>query len=360
MIYNFLLPYIHSSHLANLLHYVSFRSFLAFIFSFIIWLIFGQKFISIMAHWQKYGQPIRALGPQSHSVKIGTPTMGGILMIVSIAFTTIVFCDLTNIYIWCSLAILAIFGILGFVDDYSKIKANTHYGIKPKHKLIVQLGASLIASAIIVLTIPRGGELLFPFVKNVALNLGYFYILFASFVIIGASNAVNLTDGLDGLASILLAISFGCFAVICYFSGNLFYAKYLIITHVIGAEELTILCSAVIGTCLGFLWFNCQPAAIFMGDTGSLALGGLLGVVSVIVKHEIMLAIIGGVFVLETLSVIIQVYYFKYSKGKRIFKMAPLHHHFEQSGWPESKVVIRFTIIAAVLAVVGLLSLKLR
>jgi phospho-N-acetylmuramoyl-pentapeptide-transferase len=360
MIYNLLLPYCNQYHLANLFHYVSFRSFLAFLLPFIVWCIYGDKFIAKMRILQKFGQPIRDLGPKSHMTKIGTPTMGGLFIIFLITISTLLFADLKNIYIWCSITIILGFGLIGAADDYTKIKFNNHNGLTVKQKLAIQIILSVLIGAIICYSIPSGYSLLFPFIKNFSLNLGYFYLIFTTFVIIGSSNAVNLTDGLDGLASLLLFIAFGCFAIICYLAGNIFYSKYLLIQHIIGASELTILCAATMGSLLGFLWYNSQPASIFMGDTGSLALGALLGCVSIIVKQEITLAIIGGVFVIETLSVLMQVYYFKYTKGRRIFKMAPLHHHFEQCGWPESKVVIRFTIVAIILAIIGLLSLKIR
>lgn len=360
MLYNLLLPYSTQYNLANLFHYISFRSFLAFLLPFILWCVYGEKFIVQMRSFQKFGQPIRDDGPQSHMVKAGTPTMGGILIIGLIILSTLLFADITNIYIWSSIAILLGFGLLGMADDYAKIKRNNHRGLTVKQKLAIQLILSLGFSFIVCSFNKNGYDLMLPFVKNFSLNLGYFYLLFSSFVIIGTSNAVNLTDGLDGLAAALLFIAFSCFAIFCYLSGNFIYAQYLFIEYIIGASELTILCAATMGSCLGFLWYNSQPASIFMGDTGSLALGGLLGAISTIVKQEILLAIIGGVFVVETLSVFLQVYYFKYTKGKRIFRMAPLHHHFEQCGWPESKVVVRFTIVAIILAIIGLLSLKIR
>ena len=362
MLYNILIPYVNKLHIANLFHYITFRSGLAILTSLIICFIIGPKLINYLRTLQKYGQPIREDGPETHKEKAGTPTMGGIMIIGSVVISTLLLADLTNPYIWISLFVFIAYGVLGFLDDYSKIKKNNSKGISGKMKLLVQLTVGLVAYIVVQYFTADNfaTQLSFPFFKNILINLGFFYLPFAIFVVVGSSNAVNLTDGLDGLATVPIAIAAASFALISYLVGNSFYSSYLQIVHLQGVGELTIFCCAIVGGSLGFLWYNAQPAEIFMGDTGSLSLGGALGIIAVITKHEIVLGIIGGVFVIETLSVIIQVYYFKATGGKRIFKMAPLHHHFEKQGWKESKVVIRFWIIAVIFALVGLSSLKLR
>lgn len=362
MLYNILIPYINKLHIANLFHYITLRSGLAILISLTICFAVGSKLINFLKNLQKNGQPIRDDGPETHKAKAGTPTMGGIMIIGSVVASTLLLADLTNYYIWITLFVLVSYGALGFLDDYSKIKKNNSKGVSGKIKLFIQLIVALIAClAVEHLADHRASNVLsFPFFKNLFLDLGYFYLPFAIFVIVGSSNAVNLTDGLDGLATVPIAIAAASFALISYLVGNSIYSNYLQIIHLQGVGELTIFCSAIVGGSLGFLWFNAQPAEIFMGDTGSLSLGGALGIVAVITKHEMVLGLIGGVFVIETLSVIIQVYYFKATGGKRIFKMAPLHHHFEKQGWKESKVVIRFWIIAVIFALIGLSSLKLR
>ena len=362
MIYNLLLPYASKWHLANLMHYITFRSLLAMALSAILCFIFGPYIIAALRRLQKFGQPIREDGPQSHAKKAGTPTMGGLMILGSTIISTILLADLRSIYIWTVLFVMCSYGFLGFWDDYLKVSKRNTQGVRGRVKLLVQLIVALIACYLIQSQSvgDHNTHLAIPFFKNVFLDLGYFYLPFAAIVIIGSSNAVNLTDGLDGLAIVPIAIAAGAFAIITYLVGNSIYANYLQVIYVPNIGELTVLCSALIGASIGFLWFNAQPAEVFMGDTGSLALGGTLGAISVITKHELVLAIIGGVFVMETLSVIIQVYYFKLTGGKRVFKMAPIHHHFEQSGWSESKVVIRFWIMAVIFAVIGLSSLKLR
>jgi phospho-N-acetylmuramoyl-pentapeptide-transferase len=362
MFYNFLAPYAGSFHIANLFTYISFRSGLAILMSMIICFVIGPRLIAYLRSIQKYGQPIREDGPESHFNKAGTPTMGGLMIILSTTISTLCFANLANPYIWVSLFVLVMFGILGFMDDYTKISKNNYRGISGKTKLIIQFLVSIVAYMVIQYYAKPEftTQLSFPFFKSAFIDLGYFYIPFTMCVIIGSSNAVNLTDGLDGLAIGTIAIAVASFGLISYLVGNSIYANYLQIIHVRGVGELTVLCAAIIGSSLGFLWYNSQPAEIFMGDTGSLALGGVLGTISVITKHEITLCIIGGVFVIETLSVILQVGYFKKSRGKRIFLMAPLHHHFEKKGWPESKVVVRFWILAIIFALIGLSSLKLR
>jgi phospho-N-acetylmuramoyl-pentapeptide-transferase len=325
-------------------------------------LYFGPAIIKLLRSLQKNGQPIRSDGPQSHLSKVGTPTMGGVMIVSTTLTTTLLLVNLANPYIWITLFVFVSFGILGFIDDYTKIQKNHHGGVSGKMKLLIQFIVSGIAFGAIAYysNSEHITHLAFPFLKKFFLDLGYFYIPFAMVVIIGSSNAVNLTDGLDGLAIGTTTIAISAFSLISYLVGNSIYSNYLQIVHVADVGELTILCAAIIGSSLGFLWYNCQPAEMFMGDTGSLALGGAIGVISVITKHELTLGIIGGVFVIETLSVIIQVYYFKRSGGKRVFLMAPLHHHFEKKGWPESKVVTRFWILAIIFALIGLSSLKLR
>ncbi|WP_341794014.1 MULTISPECIES: phospho-N-acetylmuramoyl-pentapeptide-transferase [unclassified Rickettsia] len=361
MLYNLLLPYVHNSHIANLFHYITFRSSLAILISLIFCFLIGPRLIRFLHTLQKHGQPIRSDGPESHQMKAGTPTMGGIMIILSVCFSTLLLADLTNKYIWISIFGFISFGIIGFIDDYAKITKNNHKGIRSKNKFLLQILISLIICISLQYTDnPGDNQLAIPFFKNLLLNLGYFYIPFAMFVIVGASNAVNLTDGLDGLATVPIALTASSFALISYLAGNHIYANYLQIMYIPNSGELTIFCASIAGASLGFLWFNAQPAEVFMGDTGSLSLGGVLGVISIITKHELVLGIIGGLFVIETISVILQVYYFKTTNGKRIFKMAPLHHHFEKNGWAESKVVIRFWIIAVIFALIGLSSLKLR
>ena len=362
MIYNLLLPYATKWHIANLMHYITFRSLLAMTLSALMCFILGPSIILMLRKWQKFGQPIRDDGPQTHAKKAGTPTMGGLMILGSTIISTLLLADLTSIYIWTVLFVMCSYGFLGFWDDYLKVKKQNPQGVRGKIKLLVQLVVAMIACYIIQAQSvgAHSTHLAIPFFKNIFLDLGYFYLPFAAIVIIGSSNAVNLTDGLDGLAIVPIAIAAGAFAIIAYLVGNSIYANYLQVIYVPNIGELTVLCCALIGSSIGFLWFNAQPAEVFMGDTGSLALGGTLGAISVITKHELVLAIIGGVFVMETISVIIQVYYFKLTGGKRVFKMAPIHHHFEQSGWSESKVVVRFWIMAIIFAVIGLSSLKLR
>jgi phospho-N-acetylmuramoyl-pentapeptide-transferase len=362
MLYNLLLPHVNDSNIANLFHYITFRSVVAMLSSLILCFMIAPRSINYLRSLQKYGQPIRDDGPQSHKAKVGTPTMGGIIIIITTIIPTLLLVDLTNPYIWITMFVFIGLGIVGFVDDYAKVTKNNHYGISGKKKLMIQCLLSLIACILIELVIPSeyNNKLALPFCKNLLINLGIFYLPFTMFVISGASNAVNLTDGLDGLAIVPVAICAGSFGIIAYLTGNHIYSHYLHLVYIPHVGELSILCSSIVGSSLGFLWFNSQPAEIFMGDIGSLSLGGVLGVISVITKHEIILAIIGGLFVIEALSVIIQVYYFKLTSGKRIFRMAPIHHHFEKLGWPESKVVIRFWIVAIIFALIGLSSLKLR
>jgi len=361
--YYFLLPLsIHHSFF-NLLHYITFRSWGAAITALLICFVIGPGIIDWLKRKQQGGQPIRENGPSSHLVtKKGTPTMGGFMMFLAIIFSTLLWANLANTYIWITLFVMAGFGTLGFWDDYLKVTKKNTKGVSGKRKLAIQGVIALIA-ALWIQSLASTGEvtfLAFPFLKTLFIDLGWFYLPFAVIVMIGASNAVNLTDGLDGLAIVPIMIATGCFSLISYLVGHLKFADYLYLHFVPGAGELSVLCAAIIGSGLGFLWFNAPPARVFMGDTGSLALGGVLGTMSVITKHEIVLAIVGGLFVIEAVSVMIQVGYFKITGGKRFFGMAPIHHHFEKKGWSEPTVVIRFWIVSVIFALIGLATLKLR
>ena len=361
MLYNLLLNYVELLSFLNVFKYITFRTGLAFFTSLLISLLIGGPFIRLFSN-KNIINPIREDGPTDHIIKkIGTPTMGGVIILLGLIISVLLWADLSNIYIIFCLYIVFTFGLLGAYDDYKKIKNGNSQGISSKSKLIVQIILAMIGMIILTYLIDyqEFKNLYFPFFKNLVVNLGWFFIPFSIFVIVGSSNAVNLTDGLDGLATVPVILVAGCFAFICYVSGNVVFSEYLQILYIEGAGEISIFCGAIIGACLGFLWFNAPPAKIFMGDTGSLALGGSLGAVGVITKHEIVLAITGGLFVLEALSVVIQVISFKLT-GKRIFKMAPIHHHFEKKGWPESTVVVRFWIISIILAMIGLATLKLR
>jgi len=361
MFYNFLLEFVEVFSFLNVFKYITFRTGLAVFTSLILVLIIGGPFIKMVSE-KKIVNPIRNDGPDDHIIKkIGTPTMGGLVILIGIIFSVLMWSDITNIYIIFCLFILVSFGLLGALDDYKKIKNNNSSGISFKFKLSSQIILSIIGISFLTyyLEYQELTNLYFPFFKDLFINLGWFFIPFSIFVIVGASNAVNLTDGLDGLATVPVILVAACFAFISYVAGNIIFSEYLKITYIEGTGEIAIFCGAIIGSCLGFLWFNAPPAKIFMGDTGSLSLGGSLGAIGIITKHEIVLAITGGLFVLEALSVIVQVISFKLT-GKRVFKMAPIHHHFEKKGWPESTVVIRFWIISIILALIGLATLKLR
>jgi len=361
MLYLLLSPF--TSEYTNLFRYITFRAGGAILTAMLISFIFGPRMIAWLKLKQHGGQPIREDGPQSHLLtKKGTPTMGGLMMLLSIGISTLLWADLSNQYIWITLFITYGFGALGFADDYLKVTKKNTKGVAGKKKLLVQFSLCLVAALWIQELSPANysTQLAFPFFKNLLLDLGVLYIPFVMIVMVGASNAVNLTDGLDGLAIVPIMIASACFALICYLVGHFAFAGYLQLHHIPGASELAVLLFSVIGAGLGFLWFNAPPAKIFMGDVGSLSLGGTLGTVAVITKHEIVLSIIGGLFVMEALSVIIQVYYFKFTGGKRFFGMAPVHHHFEKKGWSEPTVVIRFWIIAVIFALIGLSTLKLR
>ncbi len=363
MLYHLLYAHAPEWGALNLFRYITFRTGAALLTALLISLYCGPFIIRWLKSKQKDGQPIRKEGPQSHLLtKKGTPTMGGILILLAFFISSFLWGNLTDPYLWIVLGITVAFGLIGFRDDYLKLTKNTSKGLSAKAKFLLQMGLAGIAVIGIVCFSPDdvAMKLSIPFTKNLMLDLGWFYIIFSAIVIVGSSNSVNLTDGLDGLAIGPTIVATLCFGFISYFVGNAVFSGYLLIPYVPGVGELSVLCGALVGASLGFLWFNAPPAQVFMGDTGSLSIGAFLGTLGVITKHELILAVIGGLFVVEALSVIIQVGYFKYTKGKRIFLMAPLHHHFEKKGWAEATVVIRFWIIAIVLGLVGLASLKLR
>ena len=361
MLYSLISELVDQYSFLNVFKYLTFRTGLAMFTSMIIVLLVGTPFINFFSARQIL-DPIRDDGPTEHIIKkIGTPTMGGVLILLGLFSGILLWGDLSNYHIWFLIYIVSSFGLLGAYDDYKKIKFKNSYGISFKFKFISQI---LIAT-VGVLSLSHFSQnieltnLYFPFFKNLIINLGWFFIPFSVFIIVGSSNAVNLTDGLVGLATVPVILVAGCFAFISYVTGNILFSEYLNIPYLVGIGEVSVFCGAIIGACLGFLWFNAPPAKIFMGDTGSLALGGSLGAIGIITKHEIVLAITGGLFVLEAVSVIVQVISFKLT-GKRVFRMAPIHHHFEKKGWSESTVVIRFWIIAIILAMIGLATLKLR
>jgi phospho-N-acetylmuramoyl-pentapeptide-transferase len=351
----------------NLFRYITFRTGGALFTSALIVFLFGPRIISSLRVRQGKGQPIRADGPQTHFKKAGTPTMGGLMIIAGVVGSCLLWADLSSVYVVAVLLVTLGFGAIGFYDDYLKVTKQSDKGFSGRKRLFIEFVIACLAVYFMMRSALASGpagstfgsSIAFPFFKDFMLNLGIFFVLFGGFVIVAAGNAVNLTDGLDGLAIVPVMIAAASFGVIAYLAGNVVFANYLQINFVPGTGELSVVLGAMIGAGLGFLWFNAPPAAIFMGDTGSLALGGMIGTVAVATKHEIVMAIIGGLFVMETLSVIIQVGFFKMT-GRRVFLMAPIHHHFEKKGWTESQVVIRFWIIAVVLAMVGLSTLKLR
>ena len=361
----------------NVFRYITFRAGGALVTSALIVFLFGPAMIRNLRLRQGKGQPIRADGPQTHFKKAGTPTMGGLMILVGLVVSALLWADLRSIYVWTVLFVTVAFGAIGYYDDYLKVRKRHEAGFSSKARLALEGLVAAIACALIVfygsqselIATDSNGlptkladmatAVTFPFLKEFVIDLGIFFIVFGMFVIVAFGNAVNLTDGLDGLAIVPVMIATGTLGVIAYLSGNVIFASYLQIHHVAGTGELAIICGAMIGAGLGFLWFNAPPAAIFMGDTGSLALGGMLGTIAVATKHEIVLAIIGGLFVMEAVSVVLQVFSFK-TTGRRVFKMAPIHHHFEQLGWTESQVVIRFWIISIMFALMGLATLKLR
>ena len=341
----------------NLIRYISFRAGAATATALAIGLLLGPVFIRWLRAKQGKGQPIRSDGPQSHLAKRGTPTMGGLLILISVAISVLLWMDLTNVYVWACLMVTGGFGLIGFLDDYDKVKKAHHAGLSARMRLFLEFAIAGLATWLMVRM--SGTHLYLPFVQGAVIDISWAYIPFGAFVIVAFGNSVNLTDGLDGLATMPVIIACMAFTLITYLVGNVKYATYLGLPHVPGAGDLTVLLLAVVGAGLAFLWFNAPPAAVFMGDTGSLALGGALGAVAVATHHEFVLVIIGGLFVLEAVSVVVQVFWFK-RYGKRIFRMAPIHHHFEHLGWSEPTVVIRFWIISFILALAGLSTLKLR
>lgn len=346
----------------NVFRYLTVRTGGAVLTGLVICFVLGPALINWLRERQGKGQPIRSDGPQRHIVeKQGTPTMGGLLILISLVCSIILWADLSNGYVWGVIAVAIGFGALGFVDDYKKVQKQSVDGISARAKLLFQI---IIAGGAVIWLMqlqvePLNGALAMPFFKDVLFNLGWGFVAFGALVIVGSSNAVNLTDGLDGLAIVPVMIAAATFLLIAYLVGNVVFADYLQLHYVAGTGELTVVLGALLGAGLGFLWFNAPPAMVFMGDTGSLSLGGVLGAVAVAVKHEIVLAVVGGLFVVEAVSVIVQVVSFKLT-GKRVFRMAPIHHHFEQLGWAESTIVVRFWIIAVILALIGLSTLKLR
>jgi phospho-N-acetylmuramoyl-pentapeptide-transferase len=346
----------------NVFRYITFRTGGAIVTALVFVFLFGGPIIDLLRMKQGKGQPIRTDGPQSHLItKKGTPTMGGLMILSGLFVSTLLWANPGNPYVWVVLGVTLSYGAIGFYDDYLKVTKQTHAGFAGRTRLLVEAVIAIIACTILshLGHGPIATSLVFPFIKELVINLGWGFVLFGAFVIVGAGNAVNLTDGLDGLAIVPVMIAAASFGLISYLAGNTVFADYLQIHYVAGTGELSVLCGALIGAGLGFLWFNAPPASIFMGDTGSLAMGGMLGAIAVAIKHEIVLGIIGGLFVLEAVSVIVQVISFKLT-GKRVFKMAPIHHHYEQLGWTEPQIVIRFWIVAVVLALAGLASLKLR
>ncbi|SNB56239.1 Phospho-N-acetylmuramoyl-pentapeptide-transferase [Arboricoccus pini] len=358
----FLLPMAEHVTFFNLFRYLTFRTGGAVMTALFLSFLIGPPLIRWLRTVQRGGQPIRLDGPESHLLtKQGTPTMGGMMILAALAVSTLLWADLRNGYVWIVLFVTLGYGGLGFADDWLKVTKRHTGGLSGRLKLLGQAVIGLVAAIAVMLMTPGplATGIAVPVLKEVLIPLGYFFPLYATFVMMGSSNAVNLTDGLDGLAIVPVLIATGCFALIAYLVGNAIFAAYLAIPYVPGTGELAVFCGAMAGASLGFLWFNAPPAMVFMGDTGSLSAGGALGAIAIIVKHELVLAIIGGLFVLEAVSVIVQVASFKLT-GKRVFRMAPLHHHFEKKGWKEPTIVIRFWILAMILAIVGLSTLKLR
>ena len=362
MFYNILAPLAPDFTLFNLFRYLTVRSGGAVLTALLVSFILGPAVIRWLKAKQREGQPIRSDGPESHLLtKKGTPTMGGVLILLAVAVSTLLWADLRNGFVWVVLFVTVGFGAIGFGDDYLKLTRRNSKGLPGRLKLTGQIVIGLVASFVIMKLSPAplDDSLTVPFIKELLIHFGPFYLVITTFIMVGASNAVNLTDGLDGLAIGPIIVCAGVFALIAYLAGNTVFSGYLQIRYVPGAGELAVFCGALVGAGMGFLWYNAPPAMVFMGDTGSLAAGGALGAISVVAKHELVLAIVGGLFVLETVSVIVQVASFKMT-GRRVFRMAPLHHHFEKKGWAEPTIVIRFWIIAAILALAGLSTLKIR
>ncbi len=358
MLYHILYPLHNLWSGFNVFRYISFRAIYAALTALFLAFYLGPKVIAWLKALQ-IGQVVREDGPQSHQVKTGTPTMGGVLIIFSVVVATLLWADLTEIYIWLVLVVVIGFGMIGFVDDYRKLVQGNSTGLSARQKLIGQIGVATVFSLMVYMLPGYSTILTIPFFKHMLPDFGIFYIPFMVLVVVGTSNAVNLTDGLDGLATGPSLVAFAVYMIFTYIAGHRILADYLQVQHIVGVGEVAIFCGAMIGAALGFLWFNTYPAAIFMGDVGSLALGAGLGAVAAVTKQELLLFLVGGIFVLETLSVIIQVASFKLT-GKRVFRMAPIHHHFELKGWAEPKVIVRFWIIALILALFALSTLKLR
>ncbi|PIE60016.1 MAG: phospho-N-acetylmuramoyl-pentapeptide-transferase [Desulfobulbus propionicus] len=359
MLYNFLYPLYTEFSLLNVFRYITFRSIGSSVTAFLFVVVIGPYFIRWLQKKQ-IGQVIRNDGPATHFSKQGVPTMGGVLILGAMSFATVIWADLTNELVWLLVGISLFFGVIGSIDDLQKIRKGNSRGLTAREKLLLQVIAASVIGIYLIVHPEYDGVLSFPFFKGLRPDLGWWYIPFTVMVIVGASNAVNLTDGLDGLATGPVVITGSVYLVFSYVAGNMVVANYLQVPYVPGSGEVAVFCGTMVGACLGFLWFNTYPAQIFMGDVGSLALGGTLGAVAIITKQELLLAIVGGIFVMEALSVMIQVGYFKLSGGRRIFLMAPFHHHFEKKGWVEPKVVIRFWIISIIMGLIGLATLKLR
>ncbi len=359
MLYHLLYP-LHTIFIGfNVFRYITFRSILAAVTAFLIVIVLGSWFIRSMKRMQ-IGQVIRDDGPETHIYKQGVPTMGGLLILAAIVGSSFLWARLDNSYVWLTMLITCFFGFIGALDDYKKISKKSSAGLSARGKLLLQLIGATAVGIFIFNTPGFDGHLAIPFLKDIRPDLGWFYVIFAIIIIVGASNAVNLTDGLDGLATGPTIVSAAVYLVFSYIAGNIVISNYLQVHYVAGSGELAVFCGAMVGGCLGFLWYNAYPAQVFMGDVGSLSLGAALGTIAVIIKQEILLAIVGGIFVMEALSVIMQVGYFKMTKGKRIFLMAPFHHHFEKKGWHETKVVVRFWIVSIILGFLAIATLKLR
>ena len=361
MLFHLLYPLHERFAVFNVVRYITFRTAAAVVTALLLSLLFGPWFVRTLRRLS-IGQNIRDVGPGSHQVKAGTPTMGGLLILFAWLVPTLLWANLNNAYVWLAVAVTLAFGTIGFLDDYLKVRRRRNLGLTASAKLLLQIGVAAIAGALLPMlpgAEPFSPTLAFPFLKQLVLDLGLLYVPFVVFVLVGSSNAVNLTDGLDGLAIGATGVAAATYAVFCYVAGNRVVAGYLQVPFVLGAGEVTIFCGALAGAAMGFLWFNAHPAEMFMGDVGSLALGGGIGIVALMAKQEILLAVVGGLFVMEALSVILQVGSFKL-RGKRIFRMAPLHHHFELSGWAEPKIIVRFWILSIVFALVALSTLKLR
>ena len=361
MIYHLLYPFHAQIPVLNVTRYITFRTAAASLTALAISLVLGPWMVRKLREFQ-IGQVIRAEGPQTHKPKAGTPTMGGLLILTAALVPTLLWADLTNVYVWIAVLTTAAFGAIGFADDYLKIVRRSHHGLRPRYKMGNQIVVGVAVGAVLLILNHYGlynTRLIFPFFKRLIPDPGWGYVLFAIIVLVGASNAVNLTDGLDGLAISTVAIAAAAYTALTYVIGNRVLADYLLLVHFPRQAELTVFCGSLVGASLGFLWYNCYPAEIFMGDVGSLALGAALGVVAILIKQELLLPIVGGVFVLEALSVIIQVASFKLT-GRRVFRMAPLHHHFELIGWSEPKIIARFVIVAIIFGLFSLTTLKLR